>query len=151
MAADFPAADDVLRHRDPAALKFSLAVEAADEKAERAEDRSRIDVGHAASYDKPTIRSRHQRAAMEPMPYAAARAAQSGVRAPPSAISPPSAANPAIQTSWPISMPRVNANNASGMSPTGRPIPASAPANPRPCRKPKASAIAQGRCESPLR
>ena len=50
----------------------------------------------------------------------------------------------AMKTSCPISTPTLNVNNASGMSPRGRPISESAPAKPKPCRRPNENATSQG-------
>ena len=49
-----------------------------------------------------------------------------------------------MNASWPISTPTLNANNASGMSPRGKPMSESAPAKPKPCRRPNENATNQG-------
>ena len=66
----------------------------------------------------------------------------------------PAAASPRARArrtrAGPARSPRLNANSESGISPLGRPTSASAPAKPKPCSRPKAPAIAQGKRRSRL-
>src|SRR5262249_15520194 len=93
---------------------------------------------------KAATRSKHHHEASEPIEYTTAariQLGQFGRRRRASASAPITAAT---NRSCPISTPALKPSSASGISPGGSPISASAPAKPNPCRSPNANATAQG-------